>query len=144
LVGLPGSGKSTYLARRALRALSSDAVRELLFDDVTEQRFQAHVFSVLRHLVRARLEAGVPRTFIDATSLSPRERKPWLALAAAAGVPAVAFYFDTPPSVCRARNRARARVVPADVMTRMIGKLRPPLQEEGFARVYRVTGEFKP
>ena len=37
LVGLPGSGKSTYLKRMGVEGLSSDAIRKWLVDDETDQ-----------------------------------------------------------------------------------------------------------
>ena len=47
-IGLPGSGKSSWFKRHDIRPLSSDLLRDLLFDDPTEQRFQDLVFSNLR------------------------------------------------------------------------------------------------
>jgi predicted kinase len=43
-IGLPGSGKSSWFKRHDIRPLSSDLLRELLFDDAQEQRFQDLVF----------------------------------------------------------------------------------------------------
>ena len=37
-IGLPGSGKTTWFKRRGVTPLSSDLLRTLLFDDITEQR----------------------------------------------------------------------------------------------------------
>ena len=51
LVGLPGAGKSTYLKRRGIQALSSDAIRLILLDDETDQSQQPRVFSTLRFLL---------------------------------------------------------------------------------------------
>src|ERR1035438_1329956 len=45
LIGLPGSGKSTWVAKQKAVALSSDAVRELLADDPTDQSIHARVFA---------------------------------------------------------------------------------------------------
>ena len=45
-------------------------VRILLFDDVTEQRYQDLVFSTLRSMLRARLLARRPWNYVDATNLS--------------------------------------------------------------------------
>ena len=56
-------------------------VRILLFDDVTEQRYQDLVFSTLRTMLRARLLARRPWNYLDATNLSPHERRSWIKLA---------------------------------------------------------------
>ena len=134
-IGLPGSGKSTWFKRHNILPLSSDMVRILLFDDVTEQRYQDLVFSTLRSMLRARLLAKRPWNYVDATNLSPHERRSWVKLAHDFGYEAHAVFFDVPPDVCIERNRRRERNVPEDVMLRMAGKLRPPKFEEGFAKI---------
>ena len=58
LVGLPGSGKSTYLTERGLAGLSSDRIRQLLADDETDQSIDDRVFQTLRYLLRHRLAIG--------------------------------------------------------------------------------------
>jgi len=80
-IGLPGSGKTTWYKRRGVTPLSSDLLRSLLFDDITEQRYQGLVFSTLRSLLRARLIAKMPWNYVDATNLSPHERKQWIKMA---------------------------------------------------------------
>ena len=110
-------------------------VRILLFDDVTEQRYQDLVFSTLRSMLRARLLARRPWNYLDATNLSPHERRSWIKLAHDFGYEAHAVFFDVPPEVCIERNRKRERNVPEDVMQRMATKLRPPKFEEGFAKI---------
>ena len=134
-IGLPGSGKSTWFKRHNILPLSSDMVRILLFDDVTEQRYQDLVFSTLRSMLRARLLAKRPWNYVDATNLSPHERRSWIKLANDFGYEAHAVFFDVPPEVCIERNQRRERNVPEDVMLRMAGKLRPPKFEEGFAKI---------
>ena len=134
-IGLPGSGKSTWFKRHNILPLSSDMVRILLFDDVTEQRYQDLVFSTLRSMLRARLLARRPSNYLDATNLSPHERRSWIKLAHDFGYEAQAVFFDVPPEVCMERNRRRERNVPEDVMQRMASKLRPPKFEEGFAKI---------
>ena len=37
-IGLPGAGKSTYFARKKIVPLSSDLIRELLYDNAGDQR----------------------------------------------------------------------------------------------------------
>jgi len=134
-IGLPGSGKSTWFKRHNILPLSSDMVRILLFDDVTEQRFQDLVFSTLRSMLRARLLARRPWNYVDATNLSAHERRSWIKLAHDFGYEAHAVFFDVPPEVCIERNHRRERNVPEDVMQRMAAKLRPPKFEEGFAKI---------
>jgi predicted kinase len=145
-IGLPGSGKSTWFKRRDAVPLSSDVIRSMLFDDVTEQRFQDLVFSTLRSLLRARLVARMPVNYVDATNLSPHDRRGWIKMAHDFGYEVQAVYFDVPTEVCMERNARRNRVVPEDVMQRMAGKLRAPKFEEGFSkitvvRVKRADGE---
>jgi predicted kinase len=134
-IGLPGSGKSTWFKRHNILPLSSDMVRILLFDDVTEQRYQDLVFSTLRSMLRARLLAKRPWNYVDATNLSPHERRSWVKLAHDFGYEAHAVFFDVPPEVCIERNHRRERNVPEEVMRRMAAKLRPPKFEEGFAKI---------
>jgi predicted kinase len=134
-IGLPGSGKSSWFKRHNIIPLSSDLVRSLLFDDATEQRFQDLVFSSLRSLLRARLIAGRPMNYIDATNLSPKERHSWIKMAQDFGYEAHAVFFDVAPEICMDRNRKRLRNVPDDVMLRMAQKLRPPKFDEGFAKI---------
>jgi predicted kinase len=134
-VGLPGSGKSTWYKRRGVTPLSSDAVRQLLFDDPTVQHHQDLVFGTLRSLLRARLIARMPMNYVDATNLSPKERRHWIKMARDFGYEVQAVYFDVPLEVCIERNRRRNRIVPDDVMHRMAAKLKPPTFDEGFSKI---------
>jgi predicted kinase len=135
LVGLPGSGKSTYLDRRGAAGLSSDTIRGLLADDQTDQTIHDRVFETLRYLLRQRLALGRPVTYIDATSLTPQERQPYIAIGKSYGCEIEAVFFDVPLAVCRERNVLRHRVVPDDVLAKMALKLVPPSVEEGFTEV---------
>ncbi len=137
-VGLPGSGKSTYLARLPENPLSSDTMRLLLADDATDQTIHARVFLSLRYLLRHRLAIGRPVTYMDATHLTPEERRPYFGIARAFGCDVEALFFDVPLEVCRARNRGRPRVVPEDALARMAEKLVPPRLAEGFSKIILV------
>ena len=135
LVGLPGSGKSTYLQRAGGGGLSSDAIRKLLADDETDQTIHAQVFQTLRYLLEQRIAIGRAVTLIDATNLTPEERRPYIEIARKYGCEIEAVFFNVPLDVCRERNAQRHRVVPAEAMEMMAAKLVPPALAEGFDRV---------
>jgi predicted kinase len=141
-IGLPGSGKTTWFKRRGVTPLSSDLLRSLLFDDITEQRWQGLVFSTLRSLLRARLIAKMPWNYVDATNLSPHERRQWIKMAKSFGYEVQAVFFDVPLEVCMERNRRRERTVSDDIMKKMAERLRAPDFKEGFSKitVVRVKG----
>ncbi len=134
-IGLPGSGKTTWFKRRGVQPLSSDMLRTILFDDITEQRYQGLVFSTLRSLLRARLIAHMPWNYVDATNLSAHERRQWIKMAKSFGYEVQAVFFDVPLEVCLERNQRRDRPVADEVMHKMAERLKPPAFDEGFSKI---------
>jgi predicted kinase len=143
-IGLPGSGKTTWFKRRGVTPLSSDMLRSILFDDITEQRYQGLVFSTLRSLLRARLIAKMPWNYVDATNLSAHERRQWIKMAKSFGYEAQAVFFDVPLEVCMERNSRRERTVSDDIMRKMAERLRPPSFKEGFSKITMVRVKGAP
>ena len=142
-IGLPGSGKSSWFKRHNIHPLSSDLLRELLFDDAQEQRFQDLVFSNLRSMLKARLIARRPMNYVDATNLTPHDRHSWIKLAKDYGYDVQGLFFDVPLEICLERHQRRGRVVPEDIMRKMAGKLKPPTFEEGFSKITVVRVKHK-
>jgi len=134
-VGLPGSGKSTYLKRRGVNAISSDEIRHLIADDSEDQSVHAQVFATIRYLIRQRIAVGRVVTYVDATHLTRWERRPYVRLARKYGCEVEAIFFDVPVETCVRRNRRRGRVVPEEVIRAMAELMEPPTVGEGLARI---------
>lgn len=137
-VGLPGSGKSTWLARQGINAISSDEIRRWIADDPTEQGIHRIVFRTVRFLIVRRIEVGRPVTYVDATNLTRWERRPYIRLGQLYDCEVEAVFFDVPVEICLERNRLRGRNVPEQAILDMQGRLVPPSVGEGFSAVTRV------
>jgi protein phosphatase len=145
LVGVSGSGKSSFAARhfRATEVLSSDAFRGLVGDDENDQSVTAAAFEALQAVAAQRLKLG-RLTVIDATNVQPDSRGPLVALAREYHVLPVALVLDVPEQVCIERNQARPdRAFGAGVVRRQHSALARSLgrlEREGFRRVFRLRG----
>src|SRR5207245_8881140 len=99
--------------------------------DPTAQRYDDLIFSNLRSMLKARLIARRPLSYVDATNLTPHERHSWIKLAKDYGYDVHAVFFDVPLEVCLERNRRRQRVVTEDVMRSMAADTRQTACEHG-------------
>ncbi|GAA1773469.1 hypothetical protein GCM10009795_019470 [Nocardioides hankookensis] len=141
LVGPSGAGKSTWAAARyrADEVVSSDALRGVVGSGPHDLDASSDAFDLLERIVAARLGRGLT-TVVDTLGLDDARRTAWLALARAAGLPAVVVLLTTPPELCRERNRGRDRPVPAQVITgqiRKAGSIATTLDLEGWDEVHR-------
>jgi len=137
-VGLPGSGKSTYLTERGINAISSDEIRQILADDSTDQSIHKRVFASMLYLIRQRLAIGREITYVDATHLTRWERRPYVLLARRHNCELEALYFDVPLETCLHRNAQRLRIVPEEAIRFMAELLQPPSKIEGFSEVVTI------
>jgi protein phosphatase len=141
LVGVTGSGKSTFAARNfaATEVISSDFCRGLVSDDENDQAATADAFDLLHYIAAKRLTAG-RLTVIDATSVQPEARKALVSLARDHDVLPVAIVLDIPERICAERNAARpGRDFGEQVIRRQHSTLRRSLrglQREGFRTVH--------
>ncbi|MBX3269829.1 MAG: polynucleotide kinase-phosphatase [Sandaracinaceae bacterium] len=141
LVGPSGSGKSTFARRhfRPTEILSSDFCRGLVSDDENDQSASADAFELLHVIAQKRLARG-RLVVVDATNVQKEARQPLVRIAREQHVLATAIVLDLPPSLCDARNAARAdRSFGPHVVRHQSAQLRKTLrglQREGFRYVH--------
>jgi predicted kinase len=134
MVGLQGSGKSTWLAGHLAgthAVVSKDHWPHARRREARQRR------------VVAELLASGARVVVDNTSPAPEDRAALITAAREAGVPVRAVWLDTPPDLCLARNdvrQGRARVPPAGFFA-TLARFVPPTTDEGFDRVDVVRGD---
>lgn len=140
LVGISGSGKSTFAARhfRPTQVLSSDALRAMVADDPNDQSATEAAFELLHTAASLRLARG-RLTVVDATNVERWARARLVALARRFSRPAAAIVLDLPVEVALARNLVRTdrRLPPAAIrrQTRWLAESLATLPDEGFAPI---------
>nr|WP_221634086.1 LLM class flavin-dependent oxidoreductase [Nocardioides luti] len=148
LVGPSGAGKSTWAAGRyrTEEVVSSDALRGVVGSGPHDLDASADAFALLETVVAARLGRGLT-TVVDTLGLDADRRLAWLAAARAAGLPAVAVRMHTPDALCRQRNAARDRPVPAPVLAAQLKRaalVGTALDLEGWDLVHVVDTDEAP
>lgn len=139
VMGLPGSGKSTFVNEVVTAdsltsvVVSSDSLREELFGDVNDQTHNTEVFEEMHRRTIVALKEGKD-VFYDATNLSGKRRKAFLnSLNGLKNkVHKRIMVFATPVELCIARNHRRERKVPTEVIERMYKSLTMPRYTEGW------------
>ena len=141
LIGPSGSGKSSWARARfsPSQILESDAFRQMVADDATDQAASGDAFRLLHGVAKARCKRRL-LAVVDATNLTLAARRALLRIASQSAVDAVAVVFDVSLGRCLANNARRAgRRVPEDVIRRHHGQLqdaKPNLEREGYAQVW--------
>lgn len=144
LCGLPGAGKSTWLAARPdLAVVSLDDLRDAL--DIDPADGQGPVIAAARERARDHLRSG--RAFAwNATNVSRTLRASLVALCRGYRFRVHIVYCEVPAREQQRRNRARpeAQVVPAAAIERMLRRWTVPTPDEAHTVTYVVDDDHHP
>jgi len=128
MVGLQGSGKSTWVAEHLAAThvvVSKDHWPRARRREARQRRLVAEALAAGRCVV------------VDNTNPAPEDRAALVAIAREHGARTWAVFVDVPLDVCLARNTARAdrTRVPLGGVLATRGRLVPPSPDEGFDAV---------
>ncbi len=144
MVGLPGSGKTTY-AKHLSNTLnnvvvhSSDAIRKEMYGVEKEQCDPGHVFSLLHKRAVIDLRCGKDVIY-DAINIKADDRKRAIQ-AITNDVPTVekiALIMDTDLEACKDNNASMHRHVPEYAYERMLATFSRPEFSEGFDQIISI------
>lgn len=145
VIGLPGSGKSSYAEQKAFHddcvICSSDEIRKEIFGDINCQNRNEEVFQVLYDRVKENLRSG-RNVIFDATNVGSRKRMGFLRELRNISCTKVAAIIATPYETCLRNNWMRERRVPNEVLERMYTHWQTPYYFEGWDDIKIYTSEI--
>ena len=134
LVGVPGSGKTTFaklLKNGGMVHVSTDEIREEILGSASDQSQGDKVFAIAYKRMQ---DAGKEKKdcVFDATSRTVKDRKVLIDKAKGYFDFVICYYSNTDLQTCLKRNQERERPVPQEVIERMWRQLQKPTLSEGF------------
>lgn len=135
MMGLPGVGKDYFVENRLKYAypnaiiVSSDDIREEVFNDVNDQTHNSEVFSIMRERTLNALKNGHDVIY-NATNLNAKKR-----MALLSQLPKcrkIAYLILADINLVFHNNATRTRNVPEDVIYKMYKSFQMPHPSEGF------------
>lgn len=139
LVGIPGSGKTTYAKKyiseypKTPVHLSSDKIREELYGNESIQGNPAEVFALMQKRAVEALNEGHDVIY-DATNITRKDRSAIIGLCPKFAEIEVHIIW-TPIETCIERDAARDRTVGKEVIDRMLKKFQAPYYDEGIDNI---------
>ena len=138
MVGLPGSGKSTYAKHLAEETnaiiCSSDAIREELCGDENSQDNNEEVFKILHSRIKENLKNGKDVIY-DATNINSKRRRAFLSELRRIPCVKKCVIMATSFMTCCDQNHMRDRIVPYEVISRMYKNWNTPYYFEGWDKI---------
>lgn len=141
IVGVPGSGKTTYCRDyieysnngRTVH-ISSDEIRKEILHDENDQTNNSKVFEVMQERTLDALEKGYDILY-DATNITRKDRLSLLSKCPSYVIKEAVVCW-APIEMCIERDSSRDRTVGKDVIDRMLKRFQVPYFDEGFDRIY--------
>lgn len=134
LVGIPGSGKTTYAEKYIKQHgglhLSSDLIRKELYGDESIQGNPSEVFSLMQSRAVEALNNGTSVVY-DATNITRKDRAN-IIVVCPKFVKIEAHVIWAPIETCIDRDAKRERTVGTAVIDKMLKRFQPPFYDEGF------------
>lgn len=144
LVGIPASGKTTWAENKITSSvdivhLSSDSLREELYENVNDRDHNNEVFSVMNKRTKENLKNGIDVIY-DATNINSKRRVAFLKEFNKIICKKVCVYFSINPNVCMNNDSFRDRQVGDEVIENMYKNLQIPMYHEGWDEII-IVGE---
>ena len=143
LVGLPGSGKTTWARRngRGMVHVSQDGLINAITPDGFDHAYRPVYREAEDAVARSALQAG-HIVIVDRTNRTRMHRERWLQIAREASCPAVVVVMTTPDALCRERNakRSASSRLSEERMDRMLAAREQVIPGEGFIAIHFENG----
>lgn len=146
MVGIPGSGKTTWISRNLAEGIGvvhTDSIRNNIygyFPQELEDPLEEIVWDIAIREVRSYLSMGV-NTVLDSMALNARFRSRLIQRIFGVdrnNIQIIAVFMDTPLELAMERNGKREKVVKKDTIIKLSKFLEPPSKDEGFDVIIHV------
>ena len=140
-VGLPSSGKTSWVddfigenQGQAIDVISSDRIREEIFNDIEDQNHNGEVFDLMKRRTKESLSQGHVVIY-EATNISSKRRRALLKELNKYYDKAICLFKYKRLTACQIDNEKRDREVPSNVIDRMYRNFEIPHKSEGFDEI---------